>query len=508
MTKEEALLFLKEKRKTMNDLNSVISMVYWDMEVVAPIESIEHWGEILGYLSAQYHQLTTDTRIEEALEVLAVSIQELDQYEKRLVEIFSDLYQQNKKIPESLKRDLSMAIAVGKKYWKKAKEAGDYEIFKPHLKRIIDLLQQQAEFVGYQGHIYNALLDDYEKGMTVEVLDGVFATLKVGLLNLLEEVMNDKHPVMDPPKGPFPKEMQEELIYFMLDKMGYRFREAGRVDEVEHPFTISLGPKDVRVTTHYYEDTIESALFSSMHEGGHAIYEQNMPHEQAEYGINVAPSTGIHESQSRFYENIIGRSYSCWHAFYKDLQKIIPAYQGVSLEEFYQMVNDVVPSLIRTEADEVTYSLHIIIRYEIEKLMISGEIGVDEIPALWNEKYKEYLGVEPKNDSEGVLQDVHWADGMIGYFPSYALGNLYGAQFYHQMKKDIPDVMETVAAGDLSVVFNWLKENVHSHGNLYKPGELVEYVTGEPLNPNYYLDYLREKYLNRKPAITMRIAKG
>ena len=199
--------------------------------------------------------------------------------------------------------------------------------------------------------------------------------------------------------------------------------------------------------------------------------------------------------RSRFYENIIGRSLPFWRAYFPKLQEFLPSYQSVSLEEFYQMINEVSPSLIRTEADEVTYSLHIIIRYEIEKLMVSGEIGIDELPMIWNQKYKEYLGVEPQNDTEGLMQDVHWAEGMIGYFPSYALGNLYGAQFYHQMKKELPQLMDAVEAGILSIIFDWLKQNVHSYGKLYTPGQLIEHVTKEPLNPQYFLDYLREKYL-------------
>lgn len=203
---------------------------------------------------------------------------------------------------------------------------------------------------------------------------------------------------------------------------------------------------------------------------------------------------GIHESQSRFYENIIGRSLPFWKGYYKKLQELFPEYGWTTLEEFYGMINAVKPSLIRTEADEVTYSLHVIIRYEIEKLMMSGEVTVDELPALWNQKYEEYLGITPTNDSEGVMQDVHWSEALIGYFPSYALGNLYGAQFYHQMKKEIPNVEEQLEAGDLSQVFMWLKEKIHSQGNLYSPSELVEKVTGEKLNPMYFLDYLNEKY--------------
>ena len=493
MNKEEALNFLKEQLKTMNYLGSTLSIVSWDMEVMAPSQAIDYRSEVMGYLSTQYHQLATDSRIGEALEALS-SETSLTQHETKLVENFKDSYEKNKKIPESLQRELTIATSKGSQYWKKAKEQQNYEIFKPYLKQVIDLAIKQAECVGYEGHIYNAFLDDFEKGMTVEELDRIFPPLRDGLVALLDKIMKAKQGEPHHPEGEFDKDRQEQLSLMLLDAMGYDYKESGRVDETEHPFTTSLGPKDVRITTHYYEESIESAIFSSVHEGGHAIYDQNMPHQLAEYGIDEAPSMGIHESQSRFYENIIGRSLSFWRAFYPKLQKIFPEYQEISLEEFYRIINKVTPSLVRTEADEVTYSLHVIIRYEIEKLMVSGAVSVDELPALWNQKYEEYLGITPPNDSEGLMQDVHWSEALIGYFPSYALGNLYGAQFYHQMKKDIPNVTEQIEAGDLTEIFNWLKTNVHEQGNLYTPAELVERVTGEPLNPQYFLDYLNEKY--------------
>ncbi len=493
MNKEQALSFLKEHLKTMNYLGSTLSIVSWDMEVMAPINAIDYRSEVMGYLSTQYHQLATDSRIGEALAVLD-SEHHLTQYETKLVENFKDSYEKNKKIPESLQRELTIATSKGSQYWKKAKEQQDYEIFKPYLKEVIELAIKQANCVGYEGHIYNAFLDDFEKGMTVEELDRIFPPLRDGLVELLNKIMQTKQDDLSHPTGEFDKERQERLSLMLLDAMGYDYKESGRVDETEHPFTSTLGPKDVRITTHYYAESIESAIFSSVHEGGHAIYDQNMPHELAEYGIDEAPSMGIHESQSRFYENIIGRSLPFWCAFYPKVQEIFPEYKDMSLDEFYRVINKVTPSLVRTEADEVTYSLHVIIRYEIEKLMVSGAVTVDELPTLWNEKYEEYLGIIPPDDSEGLMQDVHWSEALIGYFPSYALGNLYGAQFYHQMRKEISNVEEKIEAGDLTEILNWLKVNVHEQGNLYTPAQLVERVTGEPLNPQYFLDYLNEKY--------------
>lgn len=493
MTKQGALEFLQEQLRSLKYLESALGVLSWDMEVMAPVKGIEYRSEVMGYLSSEHHKLATDERIGRALDVLEQQ-QDLTQVEKKLVELFKDSYEKSIKIPLTLQRELTIATSRGGQYWKQAKEKKDYEIFKPHLQKVIELVIEQANYVGYEGHIYNACLDDFEKGMTVEELDRIFPPLRDGLVHLLNRIKESKVRIKSHPKGVFDKARQEQLNYMVLDTMGYDYHEAGRVDETEHPFTTSLGHGDTRITTHYYEDNIESALFSSVHEGGHAIYDQNMPHDLSEYGVNECPSMGIHESQSRFYENIIGRSYSFWKGYYPKLQAIFPEYENISLEEFYKIINRVQPSLIRTEADEVTYSLHVIIRYEIEKLMLSGEVSVDDLPTLWNQKYEEYLGIKPMNDSEGVMQDVHWSEALIGYFPSYALGNLYGAQFYHQMKKDIPNLEQQLESNDLKQVFSWLKENIHTNGNLYTASELVERVTGEKLNPMYFLDYLHEKY--------------
>ena len=277
--------------------------------------------------------------------------------------------------------------------------------------------------------------------------------------------------------------------------MGYDF-DAGKLEESVHPFTIGLSREDVRITTNYDENDFRPAIFSCIHEGGHAIYEQNIPENLSGTGLQDGASMGIHESQSRFYENIIGKSQEFWIYFYAEVKKRFTQFKDVDFEEFYKGINLVEPSFIRVDADELTYSLHIIIRYEIEKALINGEVEVEDLPELWNSKYKEYLGIEPKNDSEGVLQDVHWAGGTIGYFPSYALGNLYGAQFFNKMKKDMPSVLEDIKQGKLDSVYNWLKENIHKHGAIYTPAELIKIVTGEELNAKYFIDYLNEKYSN------------
>jgi carboxypeptidase Taq len=310
---------------------------------------------------------------------------------------------------------------------------------------------------------------------------------------LLEGIKHKPKPDDAFSKSIFPTDAQERFSRYVLEKMGYDFG-AGRIDVSVHPFTITMGQNDVRITTHYYENDPLSALYSCIHEGGHAIYEQNIDPALIGTMLMTGASMGIHESQSRFYENLIGRSRAFWEFFYTEAQKEFPQLYGVPLETFYKAVNAVKPSLIRIEADELTYSLHIIIRYELEKAIFDGGANVDELPAMWNAKYKEYMGVEPQNDGEGILQDTHWSGGDFGYFPSYALGNLYGAQFLHTMKKDMPDLEQRIASGDLMCVNDWLKEHVHRFGAVYLPEELIRKVTGEPLTAKYFIDYLNGKY--------------
>ncbi|WP_341349490.1 carboxypeptidase M32 [Clostridium celatum] len=293
--------------------------------------------------------------------------------------------------------------------------------------------------------------------------------------------------------GHFDTNKQKELSLEILKSIGFDLN-AGVLDESVHPFTINISKNDVRLTTNYHEDEFTSALYSTIHEGGHGIYEQNIGDDLKDTGLQAAISMAIHESQSRFYENIIGRSKEFCSYLLPLAKKYFKDFDSVNLEEFYEAINYVEPSLIRTEADELTYSLHIIIRYEIEKELINGDISVDDLPELWNKKYREYLGVEASNYSEGILQDVHWSGGMFGYFPSYALGNIYGAQMYYKLLEEKPEVMNEVAKGDFNTVKVWLNEKVHKNGKLYTPNELIKNITGEELNAKYFIKYLKEKY--------------
>lgn len=474
-------------------LNSATSVLSWDMMVKIPRKGKPYRSEVLGYLSSESYKLQTSDDMKAFIDYF-ISQENLDNITKAMVDNARKNYEQTKKIPEDRYREYIVLISNSFSYWEEARSKSDFSIFKPYLEKVIEFNQEFLEYWGYEGDKYNTLLDHYEPGATVEKLDKVFEELREAIVNLLNKIKAsnikidtsffNKH---------FTKEEQESFGIFVANKLGYDF-EAGRLDVSAHPFTTTFDNKDVRITTRYDENEFRGALFSTIHESGHAIYEQNIPDELKGTGLATGVSMGVHESQSRYYENILGRSKEFWKYFYNEVQKRFIQFKDVSIEEFFKAINVVEPSLIRTEADELTYSLHVIIRYEIEKELINGRITVDELPEIWNAKYKEYLGVEPKNDAEGVLQDMHWSDGSFGYFPSYALGNLYGAQFLSKMIKDIPNYYKLIENGEFNNIREWLKENIHKYGSIYKPSEILMKVTGEELSAKYFIDYLNKKY--------------
>jgi carboxypeptidase Taq len=483
----------KEYLKKIEYLNSASSVLAWDMRVGMPKKAVEHRGQVLGYLSGELYKLQTSEEMKGFLDYF-VERSDLDEVTKAMVDNCKKNYDQTKKIPEERYKEYVILTSKSECAWEEAKEKSDFNIFKPYLEEVVAFNKEFVQYWGYEGNKYNTLLDFYEPGITVEKLDVVFSELRDAIVQLLEKINNS---AVKPDtyffSKRFPKKDQEEFGIYILEKMGYDF-DAGRLDESIHPFTINFNNKDVRITTHYYENDFRSALFGSIHEGGHAIYEQDIPDELSGTLLDTGASMGLHESQSRFYENIIGRGKEFWEAFYPEAQKRFTQFEGVDFERFYEAINFVEPSLIRIEADELTYSLHIIIRYEIEKGLINGDIEVRDLSEVWNSKYKEYLGVEPQSDADGVLQDMHWSDGSFGYFPSYALGNLYGAQLLNKMIQDIPALYAEIKEGNLAGVHGWLKDNVHKYGAVLKPADLIKKVTGEELNAKYFIDYLNKKY--------------
>lgn len=487
---------VKEYIGKIEYLNNAIVLVDWDMRTNMPPKAGESKSKVLEYLSGELFNMTTSEKIKSFIEELSPYKSEMSLLQRRILEELERGYNETMKIPvdryiESIGNTSRAQIA-----WEKAKEENDYESFKPYLKKVIDFSREFIGYWGYQGDMYNTLLDKYERGLTVEKLDKIFSELRDGIVEILEEIKkSDKKIDTNILKGNFDVDKQKEFSLNVLETMGFDL-EAGRLDVSAHPFTTNMGNKDVRLTTNYHKNEFTSALFSTIHEGGHGIYEQNISDDLENTGLSSGASMAIHESQSRFYENIVGRSREFTSYLLNISKKYFDDFNGVTSDEFYEAMNKVEPSFIRIEADELTYSLHIIIRYELEKDLINGRITVDELPSEWNRKYKEYLGVEPINDSVGVLQDVHWSASLFGYFPSYALGNLYGAQIYNTLLKENPTIMNEIAEGNLKNLHSWLKEKIHTHGSLYSPAEIIERVTGEELNSKYFINYLKDKYYN------------
>lgn len=481
----------KAYMKDMEYLNSAMSALYWDSRVSMPKKGVPYRGEVLGYLSSELHKRQTSETLKTFIDRFAGSD---DDVVKAMADRAGREYDRATRIPEDMHRAYVVAAAEAEAAWEAAKEKSDFELFKPHLNKLIAFNRDFIRCWGFAGSAYDSLLDIYEPGITVKKLDVIFAELKDAIIGLLDRIQTaGKSPDAAFLKSEYPLDAQQKLCRSVLERMGYDF-DAGRLDVSVHPFTDTLGSGDVRITTHYYIKEFQSALFSCIHEGGHGIYEQNISDSLTGTMLKTGTSMGIHESQSRLYENIIGRSRTFWTYFYPETQRCFPQFKDISLDAFYGAINAVRPSLIRIESDELTYSLHIIIRYELEKAIFNGDAGINELPVLWNKKYRESLGVIPQTDAEGILQDMHWSSGNFGYFPSYALGNLYGAQFMHALKKDCPDIDQRIERGDLLTLKEWLGRHIHRHGAVYLPGELIERVTGQPLTAKYFIDYLNGKY--------------
>ena len=417
----------------------------------------------------------------------------LDEITRAAVKITKKEFDRNKKIPAEMYKEYVVLTSKAESIWAEAKEKSDFSLFQPYLEKIVHFNQQFAELWGYEGNKYNALLDSYEPDMTVEKLDPIFKALREDLVPLIQKVADAKQVDTSFLRKEYPRDKQEQFSKYILKEMGYDFK-AGRIDETVHPFQITLNHGDVRVLTKYDKGDLAVSVFGTMHEGGHAQYEQNIDPNLDGTPVYEGASMGIHESQSRFWENVVGRSEAFWSHYYSKLTEIFPEQlRNVSIRDFYKAVNEIKPSMIRIEADELTYNLHIMIRYELEKSLINGEITVTELPALWNEKMKEYLGIEPANDGEGVLQDVHWSAGLIGYFPTYALGNIYAAQFTEQMKKELPKYEQLLLDGNLIPIKEWLDKKIHQYGKLKTPTQLLKDITGEELNAKYLIEYLTNK---------------
>ena len=484
---------LKETMQWIADLQNAGAVLMWDQETYMPEEGAAFRAQQLASLSGIAHEHFTAEENSTRIDRLEKDDSLSDLQERNVERIGEDLEKANK-YSTAFVRELSKAQSEAFQAWQKAKEANDFGAFAPQLERMVELKQQESTLLGFEEHPYDALLDSFEPGLTTQEVERVFEGLKKELTPLLREIHSCKVPDDSLMFRSYDEDEQWSFSMEVLKTMGYDLKK-GRQDLSTHPFTISFSPEDVRVTTRMDANNLHEAIWSSIHEGGHALYEQGLSKEA--YGMpgGEACSLSVHESQARLWENIIGRGYPFWQHFFPKLQEQFPgSMSDVSLDRFYTAINTVRPSLIRTNADELSYHFHIMLRFEIEKALIEGSLDVKDVPDRWNEKVREYLGIEVPSDAKGCLQDVHWSHGGIGYFPTYSLGSLYSAQFYAQAKEDINDLEGSIAKGDLQPLLDWLRDRIHSNGRLKKPGELCEKVTGKELDPAYFMTYAKEKY--------------
>lgn len=482
--------------KKLKAYNEAVSLLYWDLRTGAPKKGVDLRSETIGVISSDIFIMSTSDEFGELITSLEAKKEELDPVMLRSVEEARKQYDLSKKIPADEYKEFVILQSKAESVWETAKDTDDFSLFQPYLEKMVATTKKMIGYWGEKnGSAYNTLLDQYEPGMTTEILDEVFGDLRSRIIPLVQKIADSPNkPQTDFLYRQFPKDAQESFSDKILEQLGYDF-DAGRLDETVHPFMIGINRQDVRITTKYDEKDFRTAVFGTIHECGHALYEQNIGEELSGTLVETGASMGIHESQSLFFENFVGRSEKFWEKNYEMLKMFSPEQFGqVSQEEFIRAINESKPSLIRIEADELTYALHIMIRYELEKGLFNGDLEVKDLPQLWNDKYEEYLGVRPSNNSEGVLQDVHWAGASFGYFPSYALGYMYAAQFKNAMLKDLPNYDELLAAGDIAPIRNWLTENVHKHGSMKKPLEILEEATGEGLNAEHLAKYLEEKY--------------
>ncbi len=479
-------------------LGSVEGVLGWEERTYMPRGGSQLRADQLGLLSGMVHEKFTDPRIGDLLSELEESDYMKDAESVEAVNIRETRHDYDKytKLPKDLVEEITKTTTLAQGEWVTARAKKDFKLFQPWLEKVLALTIQKAEAYGYEGEPYNALMDDYEKGMTVEEVSATFKSLREDLVVLLAKVKDAPN---QPDKGiveqVFKTDMQKVFGESVAQAMGFSF-ETGRLDVTTHPFCSGMGPGDTRITTRYNPHRLNDALFGIMHEAGHGLYEMGLDKEK-HFGTPMGESVslGIHESQSRMWENQVGRSKAFWKYFFPQAQRIFkPSLDGVSLDAFYGAINHVGPSFIRVEADEATYNLHILLRYELERAMVKGDLKPADVPGEWDSRFKSYFGIEVDNIANGCLQDVHWSAGLMGYFPTYTLGNLHSAQFFAQAKKEIPDLEAQFERGDLLPLREWLREKIHLQGCRYRANQLQEKISGSPLTHKPLMDYMNKKY--------------
>jgi carboxypeptidase Taq len=485
------IMELRKELQEMAKYGSALAVLDWDEQTYMPEKGRAFRGDVKALISSDLHKRATSKEFVTMVKQLHEPkfFDTLTDDEKVIVrETWKDV-EKALKIPAQFVEEFSILSTKAFGAWADARQKSDFKLYLPYLEKIIEMKKKEAELVGYKGTPYNALLDDYEPNLTVDELDGLFIPIAAELAKLVKNA--SKKPKVTLPSIKYPIAQQEKLNHEVVKALGYDLT-AGRIDVSPHPFTTGFHPTDVRITTRYDEDDFWVSLGSTVHEAGHGLYEQGLP--VAEFGtpLGEAVSLGIHESQSRSWENQVGRSLEFCEYLITLLPKYFPDVK-YSAKELHAWLNRVEPSLIRVESDETTYNLHIILRYEIERDLMEGTLAVKDLPKAWNSKMKQYLGIDVPDDAHGVLQDVHWSYGAIGYFPTYSLGNIYAAQLFHKAKNELPNLEAEFAKGEFGKLLQWLRSNIHKQGSRYYPQDLIKKVTGEGINSKYLLDYLKSK---------------
>ena len=495
---KESLDFIYKEQKELSTFSGIGALLGWDQMTYMPTKGVAERSDQISLISRLAHEKFTSEKLYTHVKKLTEksNLEKLNEKDTAVVVRLEKDIEKARKVPSEFVEKMSKTTTLAYPAWEEAREKSQFSLFAPHLEKIVELEKEYCEFIDLPGPSYNSLLDDYEEGITVEKLRREFDYLKPQLIHLLERITSsDIYKKQKEIDRKFEVEKQKEICHLIIKQMNLP-KERSRLDVSTHPFTTSMGNNDVRITTNFDHKSPLFSFFSTVHEGGHALYELGLPRSEfKDTVISDAPSLGLHESQSRFWENMIARNKHFWRYFYPIFEKISPEQlKDVNVDSWYRYVNQVAPSCIRIEADELTYCLHVILRFELELALIDGKINISDLPSVWNEKMTEMLGITPKNDREGVLQDMHWSGGSFGYFPTYAIGTIYASQLFKKLSEENPNICNEIEQGNFANILVWLREHVHKHGRLMTAEELIKNTCGEGLNSKVFVGYLKDKY--------------
>ncbi|RLI64670.1 MAG: carboxypeptidase M32 [Candidatus Asgardarchaeum californiense] len=495
---KESLDFIYKEQRELSLLGGISALLGWDQMTYMPYKGTQERSKQLALISRLSHERFISDRLYKHVKKLSNQkvFEKLDESHKIVVKRLKKDIEKARKVPSEFVEKLSKTTTIAYAAWQKARNENDFSLFASHLEKIVELEKQYCEFIGLPGHPYNNLIDDYEEGMTVAKLEKEFSYLKSQLIKILDKIKTSKIYITQQKfDKTFDIEKQKKICYIIMNKMMLP-KERARLDVSTHPFTTAIGDDDVRITTNYNRNNTLFSFFSTVHEAGHALYELGLPKGKFKYTvISDAPSLGLHESQSRFWENMIAKNMHFWNYFYATFRKIASTQMSdVSIEQWYLHINQVKPSLIRIEADELTYCLHVILRFDIELDLINEKINVKELPNIWNEKMDKLLGITPTSNRDGALQDMHWSNGNFGYFPTYAIGSIYAAQLFKKISQDNINTYEEIEQGNFVNILKWLRKNIHKYGRSMTAEEIMKNACGEGLNSRIFVKYLKDKY--------------